>query len=117
MSTEPKLSTEKISTDKPVPFRKRYKCVLCSDSFKTGLALDDHCKLVHDNASFKCGLCLERFATEEDLKEHNTSHHQFACQLCSKILPTKSVLKLHFTATHPGETMLQKDSEVRIFFY
>ena len=41
----------------------KFDCVICLDSFKTGLLLDKHYDNAykHDAASYKCGLCLRRF--------------------------------------------------------
>ena len=68
--TKEKVSTPKTSTGKIQRRQQRFNCVICPEKFKTGIKLDDHCKSKHNNASHKCGLCLERFATVEELKQH-----------------------------------------------
>ena len=75
--------------------KHKYKCVICPESFKIGKRLDEHCQNVHDNASEKCGKCLQRFLTTEDLKKHEKDSHEISCQYCIRVFPTDGILKIH----------------------
>ena len=51
--------------------------MICLDSFTTGLLLDQHYdnSYKHDAASYKCGLCLRRFISEEKREKHIGDFH------------------------------------------
>ena len=55
----------------------KFNCVICLDSFKTGLLLDQHYDNAykHDAASYKCGLCLRRFISEDKREKHIGDFH------------------------------------------
>ena len=71
-----KPSTEKLP-EKSQENDCKFNCVICLDSFKTGLLLDQHYDNAykHDAASYKCGLCLRRFISEDKREKHIGDFH------------------------------------------
>ncbi|XP_033209660.1 zinc finger and BTB domain-containing protein 24-like isoform X2 [Belonocnema kinseyi] len=79
--------------------RLLYKCELCEKSFSEPMKLRRHVNsTVHQK--FFCTICTTAFGSQEELKEHKTTHFPFSeykCDICGKKYVTKRNLRTHIS--------------------
>ena len=65
---------------------KKYKCLMCTDIFKTVKDRNDHVRDIHNIECFKCPDCDQIFKTESSMKRHQFKHKEggktYPCSMC-----------------------------------
>ncbi|XP_052091154.1 zinc finger protein 91-like [Mytilus californianus] len=96
-----KVSDEKNLTDK----ERKYRCDICSASFKKSCNLSAHKRIHNNDRRFSCHICSQKFYVGTKLRSHmriHTNTKPFVCNICKKAFREKSVLKNHIL-THTGK--------------
>ena len=117
-STTPSLPANKLeginSVNKPSKKKapktgiERFRCSMCTSSFKYKYGLNEHFKAKHseNTPSFACTLCPKTFATNYSLHRHVTARHMpdkvIRCKKanCDKIFATECERKRHVEEAH-----------------
>ncbi|XP_071152847.1 zinc finger protein 62-like [Mytilus edulis] len=96
-----KVSDDKNMTDK----ERKYKCDVCTASFKKSCNLSAHKRIHSNDRRFSCHICSQKFYVGTKLRSHmriHTNTKPFVCNICKKAFREKSVLKNHIL-THTGK--------------
>ena len=82
--------------------KKSYQCKLCDKAFRQRRQWKDHVKGFHEgDKPHLCHPCGKNFASEIQLKEHNSkSHNRQNCSVCGKSLLNTFYLKKHLVFEH-----------------
>lgn len=75
-----------------------FECETCKERFPSSDKLSDH-MLTHLDI-FNCKWCCLKFITEQELKEHATTHSQLVCKICSIIFSSQVDLAQHASIQH-----------------
>ena len=92
----------------PYPFshkckeKNSYQCKLCDKVFRVRRQWKDHVKGFHEgDKPHLCHPCGKNFASEIQLKEHNSkSHNRQNCSVCGKSILNTFYLKKHLVFEH-----------------
>lgn len=101
-----KILRTKVSDDKNLTDKERkYKCDVCTASFKKSCNLSAHKRIHSNDRRFSCHICSQKFYVGTKLRSHmriHTNTKPFVCNICKKAFREKSVLKNHIL-THTGK--------------
>lgn len=89
---------------------KIYYCINCMRKFESADSLKSHEGECKDNAAlnkpFSCGICLQRFAYQTEVKQHQKEEHEaqkrFPCTVCGQKFTRKSQITMHMRS-HTNE--------------
>ncbi|XP_005096459.2 zinc finger protein 423 [Aplysia californica] len=89
------------------------RCSLCSETFNSALAMQQHFFTVHSSAeehrkkkSFKCMMCDKECSTLSALQNHILSHRagsSLPCDICKKTFTSQRYLNLHMRVHKQGD--------------
>jgi hypothetical protein len=89
-------------------------CEICTLTFSSTPALEQHAETHLPAQMFQCGICEETFSSENRLKKHMDSHVQneeFVCGICQSKFTSPDELELHIYKHFNSPVSEQKETE------
>ena len=83
----------------------KFMCDKCDKVFSSEQGFYDHLRKDHDESTFPCDICGNKFFDESALKNHQDRIHlgitkDVNCHLCGKAVQSEQGLKRHLKRTH-----------------
>ena len=99
-------SFTKLTRMEEVASENRFKCHICSKSFKYRSDFERHERIHTGKKPFQCDICNKSFAFKSALVSHkriHTADKPFQCEICNKSYTRRNKLNLHMK-THAKES-------------